>query len=101
MIVVLMLVVLTVAVGNTHKLQCNSPNMMKDDSHDNPLHLYTHEGIREKMGKIRLRRNTNEAPQPGTLGNAGICSCTSFFAVISIDNKCKVRDEQHSSLLSP
>jgi hypothetical protein len=34
----------------------------------------------------------DKPPLPGYLGKAGLCSCITFFTVISINNKCQVLD---------
>jgi hypothetical protein len=91
------LLLLPVILGNTIHLHANEdPGSLDVAANENTTlsRGTTNEtAIRAANGRSRVKRESDEStpPEPGTLGNTGVCTCTALFAVITINNQCKVR----------
>jgi hypothetical protein len=91
------LLLLPVILGNTINLPANEDPGSLDGAANENTTLYrgtTNENaIRAANGRSRVKRESDEStpPEPGTLGNTGVCTCTALFVVITINNQCKAR----------
>jgi hypothetical protein len=91
------LLLLPVILGNTIHLHANEDAGSLDGAANENTTLSrgtTNEtAIRAANGRSRVKRESDEntPPEPGTLGNTGVCTCAALFAVITINNQCKVR----------